>query len=153
MFKFIKENIFMLLATALSLIVLFDQSIIIRDIDPEVKPLYKQYIHLAPKSCRDKLLDYNKITVKFDTLGASFIGICKEHFRERIIVLDRGFWLGVNDENRQQLFFHEMSHCFLGKDHVDDIDNYMFPVHFPVPHGKFLSQVKADIKEFCENED
>ena len=151
--RFIKQNIFMLLATALSLIVLFDQSLFVRDIAPEAKSLYKQYINLVPKSCRDKLLDYNKITIKFEPLGSNYLGVCKEHFRERIIVLDRPFWDTSDEENRQQLLFHEMAHCFLGKDHVNYADNYMFPVHYPLPHGIFISQVKADIKEFCEDED
>lgn len=152
MVKFIKTNFFMLLATLISILVFIDQSFIIQKIDPKAEPFFNEFVSYIPDSCKQKAFDYNKIVIEFDTLGLNFIGVCKERFRERKILLDKEFWRTATEEDKKQLAFHEFAHCFLERDHVNDFRNYMFPVQYSMPNSLLLIQLKDDINEFCKDE-
>lgn len=49
------------------------------------------------------------------------IAICAEYKDGgKIIRVDTGFWLTADNESREQLIFHELGHCALGRKHKDN---------------------------------
>jgi hypothetical protein len=129
--------------------VVVDQKTPINKIDPKTKAMYKEYISYIPKDCRSKALRQNKIVIRFEALDSDFIGYCNKVFKERIILLDVNYWRWTSTEDQKQLLFHELSHCLLNKEHVEDITNYMYPAQYSLPMALVIEQVKMDIETFC----
>lgn len=38
------------------------------------------------------------------------------------IVIDGPTWISINDINKERLMYHELGHCYLGLDHVDQLN-------------------------------
>lgn len=51
-------------------------------------------------------------------------GVCRRHDegRNRSIIIDKDYWEKSNELEREFVVFHELGHCFLLRDHLDDKD-------------------------------
>lgn len=151
MIKFIRFNFLFLIGFFLSVSLVMDLKTPINKIDPKTKQFYQEYINYIPNDCKEHILRHNKIIIRFEALGSNFIGFCNKVFRERIILLDSDFWKWVREADQKQLLFHELSHCLINKNHVDDVTNYMYPTQLAVPEPMYIEQVKQDIETYCQN--
>jgi len=64
------------------------------------------------------------------------IGLCINHFRPTVI-LDKKFWRTASPVQREELVFHELGHCILGRDHEEATQNllgYTQPVSLMNPY-------------------
>lgn len=58
-----------------------------------------------------------------DIATENVIGTCSwDQTHKHSIVLDQDYWRRATDLQREFLVFHELGHCVLGKDHVDNSD-------------------------------
>jgi hypothetical protein len=70
-----------------------------------------------------------KITIQFANLDDTVIGLCqrpifKSVFRP-ILTIDRNFWKTADSGTKEQLVFHELGHCALGRLHNDAVVNFL----------------------------
>ena len=148
--KFWEFNVLTVIGFILSLALLLDDNIKIFHVPKEVKNYYNEYVSYIPHDCRRKVFRFNKFNIKFSPLGGDFIGFCNKMFRERKIILDTQYWKWMSEADKKQLLFHELSHCLINKNHVEDMTNYMYPTAYTVPEEIFVAQVKEDIKNYCD---
>lgn len=78
------------------------------------------------------------IVMKFGDTG-DFVGICRSYSDgRRDIFINQIYWDHSSHELRQELIFHELSHCDLGQDHRGEIGlngmptSIMYPRNFPL---------------------
>ena len=50
------------------------------------------------------------------------------------IEIDRLFWSGADDARRENLMFHELGHCLLGRAHVETTDRLGYPISVMYPY-------------------
>jgi hypothetical protein len=76
-------------------------------------------------------------------------GLCKVFYGRKEIDISR-HTLKYAPIYKDQVFYHEMTHCLLDKDHVSNPNNYMHESSFPnLSKEELLEQVKIDIKKGC----
>lgn len=120
-------------------------------IDPDLLPYVDQYKQLLTDHCPSRSFKKHHDIILVDRKPAdTWIGICRYFVTWTEIHIDRVFWYGADEEEREQLIFHEMSHCFLNKEHVSDHTNYMYDTLVPLKRNQYTPQVIRDIKEYCE---
>ncbi len=57
-----------------------------------------------------------------DTENDSFQGVCFEYpDGTKEIIVRKQWWDAVGEAYRESLLFHELGHCRLGRDHLDDV--------------------------------
>jgi len=50
-------------------------------------------------------------------------GQCTHNSNEpNVVTIDRNFWSGYNDLEKEYLVFHELGHCYLGREHLEAIN-------------------------------
>lgn len=59
------------------------------------------------------------ITITFEeTLAGNTIGLCRKGGGEQPkVIINKSFWDVATNSSREQLMFHELAHCVLGRDH------------------------------------
>jgi beta-lactamase regulating signal transducer with metallopeptidase domain len=93
-------------------------------IDEPLEAYYDRFIDEAYM----RGLDVEYATYQVDaTIGdittPNVIGTCSwDQTHKHSIVLDKDYWQRATDLQREFLVFHELGHCVLGKDHVDNSD-------------------------------
>ena len=123
-------------------------------IDIELKPYYNEYHHLLDKNCPTK--KYNKtnrfIIELVDDMREehNWLGVCEQKVNGFSIKIDKGYWDTAVDSDRRQLMFHELAHCLIYKDHVDDPNHYMDATFGSLPEDVYMKQAIEDIQEACK---
>lgn len=121
--------------------------------DAELEPHVANYYSLTRYICGDKKpINYTRHRIRLDSINGTSIGICKWKLNGFEIVIDKDFWNapGITNEDREQLMFHELSHCVLDRDHnFDDKYHYMYPSQIYLPQQTYIPQVLKDMEEFC----
>lgn len=99
-----------------------------------MQPYYQSFLHEANSHhVRMEVSDlYMHFTDGFD--GTTTLGRCT-HGDLAIVEISRNAWNRFSDESREQLIFHELGHCLLGRHHTSDIWNnipksIMNPIQF-----------------------
>jgi len=83
-------------------------------IDTKAKPIYYKYIALAK---RNHLVFHHTATIGFQPLHyGNAIGVCY-YFANREIQVDTGYWDNHSDTQKEILLFHELTHCYCGREH------------------------------------
>lgn len=64
----------------------------------------------------------NDIPVNFgDTENIAFQGVCFEYFDgKKEIIIRESWWKNVNEQYRKSLLFHELGHCHLNREHLEE---------------------------------
>lgn len=127
-------------------------------IDKEAFPYYSEYVSLIPEYCQQRQMP-SKLRIAFmsnkdlvDYIRVpDAIGVCVEApIGTHTIFLNKDWWDKADGHGREQLVMHELSHCILDKDHVDDYKNYMYPSYnAEITHEQLVKQVQSDIEETC----
>ena len=96
----------------------------ILETDPELVPYFDIFEEEAEK--RGIQVDFVAANIEglLQDIGSqSVLGQCfRNERRPKKVVIDREFWEGANEQDRQFLIFHELGHCFLDLEHDDSID-------------------------------
>lgn len=123
-----------------------------KDADVQLKTYVNDYISLFEQECPVKAKERTNVyTVQFGDGNDRWIGICMLRLNGFRVKIDKKWWDEQwYDEDRRQVVYHELTHCFLYKDHVDDPGNYMYPSMAHLSYNVYLPQVKADLQEFCK---
>jgi hypothetical protein len=120
--------------------------------DSELYPYYKDFMAFSKKKC-SKIETPNQFLLTFGTLKNDQIGLCYTYpFNKREIFIDESYWGIATEIEKRQLIYHELTHCILDKDHVNDAENYMSPYLFPLEEQELYKQLTINIEEFCNKD-
>src|ERR1035437_6156964 len=121
--------------------------------DPQLTKYVDDYYNLVAKNCNTN--NYNTgsmITVEFAKFpkDSTIMGVCHRFINGYKIQINRAYWDNelIADE-KLQLLFHELAHCVIYKEHVEDKSNYMNAEFYYIQYEKFIKQVTADIRFQC----
>ena len=127
-------------------------SIPTKEIDNELIPYEKEFFDLIHTVCKPgEYINPNKSSIKIvDKLPDPAIGRCFRSPLYAKIEFDKIFWESANENHRFSLVMHEMSHCYLWTDHVEDPWNYMSAYDGPELDKKTVSyQLIQDADKIC----
>lgn len=120
--------------------------------DTDLYPYYKDFMTFSKKKC-NKIETPNQFLLTFGTLKNDQIGLCYSYaFNKREIFIDEAYWNNATEVEKRQLVYHELTHCILNKDHVNDEKNYMNPYLFPLEEEELYKQLTVNIDEFCKED-
>lgn len=92
--------------------------------DPELKVITDEYFRL---SARYNIKFKSKVSMGFSKISKeSVIGVCSYRPSFREIDLDSEYWKKANWNTKLALTFHELTHCYCGRDH-DFGNGTMYP--------------------------
>ncbi|MCR9203282.1 MAG: hypothetical protein NXH75_01810 [Halobacteriovoraceae bacterium] len=108
------------------------QDLVVKDLDAvrqfsQTDPTFASFVQEFELRGRvimnDGSFSVGDIPINFgDTENPSFQGVCFEYpDGTKEIIVRREWWNNVNDEYKESLLFHELGHCRLGRDHLNDI--------------------------------
>lgn len=122
-----------------------------KKVDPALAPYVIEYKTLLDKYCENG--NYNKsnfYSIKMlDKMENDHIGVCYRKINGYNIEINKEWWDTAEDADRKQLMFHELAHCLIDKEHVDDIHNYMNPIFVELKYQDLYDQVTLDIYDRC----
>lgn len=90
-----------------------------------------------------------KRIIKFEKLEDDVIGYCLKELNSYEISIDPDHWKKSNENGRYQLIMHEISHCVINKKHVDNYENYMYPIEVTLSKEQVEQQFIKDLEEYC----
>lgn len=95
-----------------------------RHVDPEFIPYLERFNAAAaerfPSLQADTTAGLSVVFGEPRNDGHLVMASCNAGLGGREIVVQRAAWDIFNDDGREQLLFHELGHCVLGRDHRDD---------------------------------
>jgi len=118
-------------------------------VDEEIRPYFESYVNSA--KCLGVPLDYVSLTIQFIESDQDYFGLCKRSSTGiNVIDIPRSTWQTMSAPNRLKLIYHEMAHCSLGMDHVEDNFNrtHVMAKYFDqVKQYEFVVNFEARVKE------
>lgn len=123
-------------------------------VDNEFAPYKNEFYTFLDRGCPSKVkYETNYYTIKFGSPAKpdDWIGICEPHLNGFTIEVEPGFWDRADVQDRRQLIYHELSHCVIYRDHVGDVNNYMYPVIMRINPEIMINQLKNNIADFCND--
>lgn len=101
--------------------------------NPEIKVIHNEFIKIANYY---GIHFRNKVSIGFSNINeGKIIGICTYGNSFREISLDTGYWERSSWNSKVALLFHELTHCFCGRDH--DFDDGI-----PYPDGSIKYEIR-----------
>lgn len=92
--------------------------------DEELIPYFEIFAKEAAK--RDIIVDYEAERIEGllqDILDASIQGQCfRNEEKPKKVIIDVDYWANATELQKQFIIYHELGHCFLGRDHLNDRD-------------------------------
>lgn len=84
-------------------------------VDPKLQPVVDQYLRI---SSQNNIVFSNQVTIGLKEINdGGAVGICNYGKKWREIDIDKGFWEQSSDATRYAVLFHELTHCYCGRDH------------------------------------
>jgi hypothetical protein len=104
-------------------------------------PILKDYIDRFEKECNCKV-DVQIKMGYMEYFPGYVIGECRMYpMVPRQIVINETTWPHMTDMEKEMLVFHELGHCYLGREHTEELkdDSFlpksiMYPSVFSYPH-------------------
>lgn len=96
-------------------------------VDPELEFYLTMFSFALENNCYYKEYDHpNQFIMEFKDLdNYAVLGRCGRGISRRVIQINSQTWEYLSNDGKLDLLFHEMSHCFLNVDHVDQPGHYM----------------------------
>ena len=118
------------------------------NIDKKFEPYYNKVMEIVNEHCKPNQY-YSLNEINFHEMEDTILGTCYI-FSEKIYINPRQ-WDRLSDDNKLQLFFHEMRHCLFWAGHSSDRNNYMYPEldedrPIEVVKQQFIDDLKKDCK-------
>lgn len=106
-------------------------------IDPNLNPIVEMFMYEARS--RGRIVDLTYLSVTLENIRIHkrdlTIGYCvKDLIGGMTIKIHTPTWIAMNDYEREQLIFHELAHCLIGREHCSKIDNNG-PISIMYPQG------------------
>jgi hypothetical protein len=114
----------------------------------DFKFYYSQFMVLYNRHCSYRKLP-NKIVIKYKKLPSGIIGLCTSSAVSATISIDPEYWEMANENFKKQLMYHELGHCFLDLDHVEDKNHYMNAYVSEISNDELMRQVREDFRNKC----
>lgn len=100
-----------------------------RNYHPELNPYIDQYMEILQEPCMPDQLNYPGNT--YAGFVSGFInpvtaGTCTRTKAFWQINISRPVWDKLRESEKRELMFHELSHCILWKNHVENPRHYMY---------------------------
>jgi len=88
----------------------------------EMEPYIQNFIQQGRLRGHDIPDDLNGITYEIKEIEQEGVaGICYwSSSNPNHIIIDKTFWLQFNVDQKEAVLFHELGHCYLERDHLDD---------------------------------
>ena len=83
-------------------------------VDPQLKPMVDEYLLLTS---RNNIVFNNQVTIGLKDIDDDAVGICNYGKKWREIDVDRTFWKNASDLSKKAMLFHELTHCYCGREH------------------------------------
>lgn len=120
------------------------------DIDRQLKPIVKDLMNDVHAHCKPgQYFNPDKRFIEFANLKDSDVGECTTSKNYYIISIDRRYWYRINEDERYDIMAHELAHCLLFKEHVDNPDNYMYYRTTDLKKAQIKQQFIQDLEEHC----
>ncbi len=89
-----------------------------RAIDPDLQEYFDLFKEAGDARGFEIDFEAKNITAEIRTIvDNSILGQCFTNSKE--IIIDRGYWDGLSEIDREFLIFHELGHCYLDRGHLD----------------------------------
>lgn len=92
--------------------------------DEELLPYFEIFAKEAAK--RGFTVDYEAERIEGliqDIVNPNIQGQCfRNEEKPKKVIIDVGYWDNANELEKQFIIYHELGHCFLGRDHLDGSD-------------------------------
>ena len=73
-------------------------------------------------------VNVSRVTIQFGNVPEAASAACyKNNLGDMTINVRNTMWNILCDKQKRALIFHELGHCVLGRDHLDNLDSYMYP--------------------------
>lgn len=99
------------------------------DVAAELCPYFQQFEEEA--AARGLIIDLEEahISGRLSTIQDGYIGLCAST-GVREIVIDENFWKRSSELSKELIVFHELGHCFLERNHLDEksVDGTCFSI-------------------------
>jgi len=91
--------------------------------------------------------------IRFGTIDIGLAGQCTEYLDGVEIEISKSWWEGQNESAREEVVFHELGHCELGRGHDERVINgrpasVMYPTVFSTFYAKYRDEY---VKELIDN--
>lgn len=118
----------------------------------DLKPYVKEIMDLTNTYCKPSQYNNPKhVYYFFRKLPKNMIGYCDDQINGFSIVIHPLYWQRATDADKFQLIAHELSHCLLSKEHVDNKWNYMYPSLYPLSREVVTQQYIENLRSVCVN--
>ena len=116
----------------------------------DLKPYRNELLALTKQYCKPGQY-YNPAHkfLHFRKMKDHIIGYCSPTLVGYSITIDPTYWNRTSEDDRFQLIAHEISHCILGKDHVEDMHNYMYYSIYPLTKEVVTKQFIENLRSTC----
>lgn len=93
-------------------------------VDSQFKPYVRSFVQEANK--RRVHVDVSQTTIIFgktkENNDDNAVGTCSYMTSKPLITIDEEHWYAVDPSTREELIYHELGHCVLGRDHCEAVD-------------------------------
>jgi len=102
------------------------ETIVISVVDTPLQAYFNRFIDEAAIRGLDVTYATSQVDATIsDIAEPNVIGQCSwNQTHQHSITLDKNYWSKANELQREFVVFHELGHCVLGLDHVDNTDAY-----------------------------
>lgn len=122
----------------------------IHTVNPDLKPYVDEVVTITRMACKDNQYNHPQHSfVLFKKQRGQVIGICKSTPLNFTVEIDPKYWNRSSGDDKWQLMYHELAHCLLEKEHVNDQHNYMYPSVVKLTKDEVVHQYIQDLKEHC----
>mgnify|MGYP006192221003 CR=1 FL=1 len=120
--------------------------------DSLLKPFLDSF--MAKAECFDVPMEYTSLRLSINWEGMDVAGLCTQYSDgSAVISIDGPTWISINDVNRERLVYHELGHCALDLDHIDQSlePGLMTPILYENTYWDYIDDYDYIIKELFFN--
>ena len=115
-----------------------------------LRPYHLEILKLTRGYCSsDQFFNPSQQLIYFNRLKGQEIGVCIVRAHSFTVQIDPIYWLTSDENAKWELMYHELAHCFLLKNHVDNPENYLYPYAVGLNKEEVTKQFIEDLKEHC----
>lgn len=119
-------------------------------VDPILEPTLNPLMDLYTGYCRKSLPTHTIKVAPVKSKDPGVIAECQSGLYRKTIRIDPKFFQVASEQHKLTVLAHEFSHCFLGLDHVEKEDHYMYPMPSrKIEHMELKWQFGADLLREC----
>lgn len=117
-------------------------------------PYYEEFIGYVQQKCKeDEYSLPRQIVIDFGNPAKdTAIATCSYSYFRFTIDVDKEYWDRADEDGKYATIFHELSHCILHMEHVDDPKHYMFAYDTKVTIQNVKNQLKSYLEKNCSKE-